>query len=102
MKQDKADRKRLRHEYKRMFSEARRIVNTSDPEGLLGMHAPEDEYEDEVATILRELKTCRDADDVYALVTSVFNEAFGPERRQFDLRSLAEELWRWWSVQMGQ
>lgn len=99
MTQRKADKKRLRNEYQRMFREARRIVNTSDPEGLLGMHAPEDEYEGEVETILRELKTCGGANDVYTVLSSVFREAFGPDRLEMNLRSLAEELWGWWSDQ---
>jgi hypothetical protein len=62
MRQDKANKKNLGRAYKRTLSEVRGIVNSRDPEGLLAMHAPEDEYDGEAAAILRGLRTCRDAE----------------------------------------
>jgi hypothetical protein len=50
-----SDNKRLTKLYEAVWAEIHRIVNDSDPEDLLNMGAPDDEYDDAVGMLTRQL-----------------------------------------------
>jgi hypothetical protein len=59
------------------FSEVQSIINEWDPEGLLKMGAPDDEYEDEVRAIISRSRTCKSDEEIAECVAYIFNEFFG-------------------------
>jgi hypothetical protein len=48
-----ASKRLRRHAYAAAFADVRAVVNDLDPIGLLGMGAPEDEYDPEVRNLVR-------------------------------------------------
>jgi hypothetical protein len=49
------ENKRLAKLYETVWTETHRIVNAADPEGLLKLGAPDDEYDDAVGMLTRHL-----------------------------------------------
>jgi len=69
-----------------------------DPVGLLGMGAPDDEYDLELGMILPRLREANSANDVLNIVHQVFIECFdsktaGPRNAY---AGLAHEIWQAW------
>jgi hypothetical protein len=65
----------MRQRYREAFAEVRRVVNDVDPERLLAMGAPADEYDPEVGDLVR--LVFRDALPTEDEVTAVWGRWFG-------------------------
>ena len=84
---------------KKEFVELRETIETilrrHDPIGLIGMGAPEDEYDPEVGTILPRLKEATTEDQLKGIVHAEFVRWFGAETAgPVDLYTApARELW---------
>ena len=63
--------------YKNLFNNIKSIVNDHDPLHLLGSGAPDDEYEQEVASIVANLKNVSTKKDLDNLIIRVFKDSFG-------------------------
>ncbi len=71
------------------------VVNKHDPQGLLRMGAPEDEYLSEAEMILNSLHSVNSLEECHNLVYNVFENMFGTYvagDKKFYL-ALAEEIW---------
>ncbi|RKS74128.1 hypothetical protein CLV35_2629 [Motilibacter peucedani] len=60
-----------------LFLAVRALVNSVDPVGLIALECPEDEYDPEVADLLR-LRPPVTPDDVHAIFLRWFGEASAP------------------------
>jgi hypothetical protein len=57
----------------------KKIINKSDPIGLLDMGTPKDEYESEIRQIAAGLDKCNNENDVTELVYGIFVKMFDEE-----------------------
>ena len=73
------ERERLKREHPRLFWELALALARRDPIGLVGVGAPDDEYEPEVGTILPRLGTVPSEGEVLDVVHEEFVRWFGPE-----------------------
>lgn len=83
---------RRSHKYDEAYAAVRRVVNEHDPEGLLEMGAPEDEYDPEVTDLVRLVLRGDSLDprDVIATWARWFGEGVGFRREP--LKRVATEL----------
>jgi hypothetical protein len=84
--------------YETLYADVRAILNRHDPVGLIGMGAPEDEYEPEVGTILPRLRTANEAEDVQRVLDEEFHRWFG-DTGMFsyaEFGAVAVDIWRAW------
>jgi hypothetical protein len=89
-----AERERLKREHPEYWAAVHAAVNAEDPEGLLSMGAPTDEYDPEVADLVRMvLESSVTADRVLDLWRQWFG-ATGLDRNPVALRRLAAALAR--------
>ena len=92
------ERERLKREHPRLFGELALALARRDPIGLVGVGAPDDEYEPEVGTILSRLGTVSSEGEVLDVVHEEFLRWFGPEvagpRERY--AGAASEVWRVW------
>jgi hypothetical protein len=58
---------------------ARSIINEWDPHALLASGAPDDEFESEIASIVRQLPRIRSRNDAVLAIARVFSSAFEPD-----------------------
>lgn len=93
----KADRDRLKREYKALYAELAQAFFEVDPVGV-NFDENTDEYELEVGTVLPRLKSAKSAADVYTILveefTFWFEGSFDPKR----LAVLSERVWRIWTM----
>lgn len=105
----------LRQKRGEVFWEVLELISRADPEGLLGMGAPPDEYEPEARTIYSRLPEARSAQDVGRIVEEEFKRWFGTaygahgavsidedyriSNPDTDLDALAATIWRTWIEQ---
>jgi len=84
------------HHYKLYLADLRRVLNRHDPIGLIGLGAPENEYDPERSVIASRLRFCKTPDEVPDMVHGVFEEWFGRTtagaRKKY--AQLADELWK--------
>ena len=93
------ERGRLKKAYGQLFSDVTAILARHDPVGLVGIGAPEDEYEPEVGTILPRLREATNPADVHRIVCEEFDRWFGldtPKMAKGDFLPVAEEIWAAW------
>ena len=94
----RAEREILRRTHVRPFAQLVRVLARQEPIGLVGMGAPDDEYEPEVGTILPRLGTVRSEGEVLDVVHEEFVRWFGPDvagpREHY--AGTASEVWRIW------
>ena len=85
----------MRDAYQRQLLVVREILNRHDPMGLVEIGCPDDEYDPEIAGVLRAVKEATDRNNFERRITEVF-------ANQFDQASahsfvgwgvLADELW---------
>ena len=93
----RAERKRLKEEYRELFDEVNKLIFSDDPIGI-NFEDNTDEYEPEVGTILPLLRNCESSDDVRRIVHQEFVNWFdasiaGPEERY---TKVATEIWDCW------
>lgn len=90
----------LRHRYVNfghLFYDVLRIVSKHDPERLLAMGCPDDEYLPEAATIFMRLGEATSEERMRRVVYQELKSWFGSvsmSRRQLD--RLSRELWEYW------
>ena len=98
----RADRRRLKAEYKALFEIISEIFFRNDPVGI-NFETNTDEYEPEVGTILPRLKECQSVSDVRQIIHQEFVKWFdsdvaGPETQYEDI---AHEVWMVWQKHQG-
>lgn len=105
----------LRQERGEVFWEVLELISRADPEGLLGIGAPPDEYEPEARTIYARLPKAQSVPDVRRIIEEEFQRWFGTAYGEHgavsidedyrisnpdtDLDALAAAIWRAWSRQ---
>jgi alkylation response protein AidB-like acyl-CoA dehydrogenase len=105
----------LRWEQGAAFWEVFELISRADPEGLLGMGCPPNEYVSEARTIHARRSEARSAQEVRRIVEEEFRRWFGTaygedggvsidedyqiSNRDTDLDALAAAIWRVWSRQ---
>ncbi len=68
-----------RDEWKQVEHVVRKVIHAWDPYHLLGVGAPEDEWDREILQVVRRVGRIHSAADASAVVSEVFTEAFHPE-----------------------
>jgi hypothetical protein len=68
---------KTKRDYRRAFQIVRAHVTDWDPYDLIGGGAPRFEFDQEVELIVKEIPRIRSADDLTAVVSAVFCDAFG-------------------------
>ncbi len=102
----------LRLERGETFWAVLEIISRADPEGLLKMGAPPDEYEPEARTIYPRLSEARSTQDVRRILDEEFKQWFSAGQsvhgeqwvdedyqianQSTDLDTLATAIWRFW------
>jgi hypothetical protein len=69
-----------KEDWKRAAEIVRSIINEWDPYSLLAEGAPDDEFEGEIASIVRQLPRIRSNNDMILAISTVFSSAFESER----------------------
>ncbi|MBI4488285.1 MAG: hypothetical protein HY694_04310 [Deltaproteobacteria bacterium] len=69
----------LKAAYGTLYTEVSRLLREADPIRLIGIGAPDDEYDPEVSTILPRLREAKSPDDVQRTVHEEFIHWFGAE-----------------------
>jgi hypothetical protein len=90
------DKKQAKQEHKQLFDDLKKIIDRYDFVGLFKNTppAPEDEYEDEVAMVLTNIKTCKSVEEIESLLSLTFKIYFGKEYSEAPrYRSAAEEIY---------
>ena len=86
----------IKQKYGHLFNELRDIINVFDPICLIGLGAPADEYDPEVATIIIHIYGVNSKAETLELVYNEFTRWFSSaagERRRYE--SLAKEIYEW-------
>ena len=65
-------------------------VNAADPQGFLGLGAPDDEYDDVVAYLIRPVTRGEDVDSV--ALQAWFRKVYGSEGNPKTIERLVEEM----------
>lgn len=96
----RAERHRLKQAHPQLFRDILEILNRHDPIGLVGIGAPDDEYEPEAGTILARLDEARSAGELERIVheefVSWFSEEIAGPRSRYE--EAAREVWRAWET----
>ncbi len=81
--------------YEAVFKKAREIVNQHDPMGLICIGCPKDEYDTEIAMILKNYADAKDEDELTKIVWEVFVQCFDEKfvHPKEKYRPLARDLW---------
>ncbi|HNS16405.1 MAG TPA: hypothetical protein PKI34_01120 [Bacteroidales bacterium] len=86
----------IKQKYGHLFDELRDILNVFDPICMIGLGAPVDEYDPEVATIILSIHSVNSEaatlELIYREFTRWFSSAAGEKRRY---ESLAKEIYEW-------
>jgi hypothetical protein len=69
---------RTRADYDRAFAAVRDVIHRWDPYGLLG-HAPADEWDNEIASIVAHIPHIKSEGDATQVISEVFSRAFQPD-----------------------
>ena len=81
--------------YKRIESIVRRVIHEWDPYSLLAGGAPEDEFDGEIRSVVRQVDRIGSPADAAHLISQVFSSAFEAERfAPADCRESGERLYR--------
>jgi len=78
-----------------MRSIVKKIIDDWDPANLLCIHCPNDEYDDEIAEIVRVLPNIKNTEELAKAIQSVFTKYFGEEYHKWDHRQcliIAEKI----------
>jgi hypothetical protein len=62
----------LKRDYQQAFARMKAVIHRWDPYGLLGMGAPEDEFDSEIITLVRQLDRIQSASDAAEAISRVF------------------------------
>jgi hypothetical protein len=87
---------------KREFAELRKavagVLRQHDPISLIGMGAPDDEYDPEVGTILPRLREATSESDVSRIIHEEFVRWFGPDQAgpASSYEAAASDIWDYW------
>ena len=69
-----------RRDHQRAFAVAREVIHEWDPYGLLASGAPEDEFDSEIASIVRQFPRIQSRRDAVLVVSRVFSSSFEPKQ----------------------
>jgi hypothetical protein len=75
---------KTRIDYERAVDAVRRVIARWDPYSLLAGGAPDDEFDSEVRSIVRQIPRIRAANDAARVISRVFASAFEPSLFQPD------------------
>lgn len=98
--QSRRDRAALRKEHGPLFDAISAALFRENPMGI-GRHAPTNEYDPEVGSILPRLKECRSADDVAVVVQEEMTLWFAGAKQPRPVERYAKvavEIWQLWSA----
>jgi hypothetical protein len=70
---------RRRHHYKDLFNLVRSVVRDWDPYGLIAGGAPDDEWDGEARSLVKQVRRIRSAIDAAHAVSRVFSSSFHPK-----------------------
>ena len=89
----------LEAEYGMLYTEVSRLMREADPIRLIGIGAPDDEYDVEVRTILPRLREAKSSDDVQRIVHEEFVRWFSAEiaGSAAGYADVAKKIWEVWS-----
>lgn len=89
----------LEAEYGMLYTEVSRLMREADPIRLIGIGAPEDEYDVEVRTILPRLREAKSPDDVQRIVHEEFAHWFGAEIAgpAAQYADVSKNIWEAWN-----
>jgi Domain of unknown function (DUF1871) len=79
---------KTRKDYERAIASVAKVIRGWDPYALVRGGAAEDEFDAEIARLVRQVPNFHTPEDAARAVSSVFSEAFGPDG--FDLESCRE------------
>jgi hypothetical protein len=85
----------VKNTYSNKFYELREIINSEDPMSLIDMGAANDEYEAEVKTIIVQLDSKTNEDEVLNLIYDEFEKWFGDAGSKENYKALARKILEW-------
>lgn len=65
--------------YEKALEEVRRVIHEWDPYRLLACGAPKDEFDREIAAVVRQLGRIHSPEDARHVISRVFSSSFEPE-----------------------
>jgi len=89
-----AEKKFLKQKYRKCFGIVKKHIDELDLMGLLEIHCPKDEYEFEVADIVKFAVGRKDIKTLSEIIIKVFNEAFDEnfERKRMEIEIVADKI----------
>jgi hypothetical protein len=89
----------LKAEYGALYTEVSRLMREADPIRLIGIGAPDDEYDVEVRTILPRLREAKSPDDVQRIVHEEFARWFGADiaGSAAQYADVSKNIWEAWN-----
>jgi hypothetical protein len=86
---------KTRDDYERALQAVREVVHRLDPYDLLGgCFCPPDEFDNEIALVVAQIRRIRSRTDAAHVLLRVFSAAFEPERfRPVDCATVGTELY---------
>lgn len=85
---------KTKKQYEVAFRVVRHTIAKADPYSLLETGSPEDEFDAEVNSIVRQLPRCQSATDVAHTIARVMTSSFGEKYKSEDFMEQGQEIYR--------
>ena len=79
--------------HKEVFLIVKKEIAKADPYSLLELGAPEDEFDSEVKSIIRQLSRCKSAIDISHAIARTFNSSFSKNFKPEDFVQEGNEIY---------
>lgn len=70
---------KTKHDYQKGMEVIRAVIHEWDPYGLLASGAPQDEFDSEVASVVRQISRIKSENDAAHVLSRVFSSSFEAE-----------------------
>ena len=81
-----------KNEYKKAFSIVKQVIAKIDPYSLLETGSPQDEFDSEVGSIVKQLPRCKSSIDIAHTIARVLTSSFGDKFEPDEFKEYSEEL----------
>jgi 3-methyladenine DNA glycosylase/8-oxoguanine DNA glycosylase len=83
---------KTKKDYTEAFSIIKKAIAKADPYSLLESGSPEDEFDSEVSSIVRQLTRCKTAVDITHAIARTFNSSFSDKFKPEDFIEQGTEI----------
>lgn len=85
---------KTKQDYATGYEIIKRVINRTDPYGLIGSGSPTDEFDPEITKILAQSRTWQSPDDIAATIASVLEEYFNDSYHAKDYESQSKAIFK--------